>query len=317
MTYDKVSVEKMFLGEWNLQITYGYSLWQAENRANRLSKYIINTVNNSKDAGIGCCAILRLVVVTGNFSNEVMKWSTQLGETWRDSSDEAVGQTLIWGDGKTESTYAVIILSQDIALGLLSDNKESETFALGILIHELAHVHDDFICLNIFGHKPILQQGNWASHRQFFAKSLWGEFFAETHTYPYIKDSELSENTSYSITSLKNAIDEVTKEMMSFQTHKDARKVWGVAESQLSVVFNHFGRSLALLISDERVKGNKSLTEKFIAEINLVSKDWAQISISLLDIFKASEMLPSPDILEHIGKIVDDGFRCVGLEPYK
>jgi hypothetical protein len=316
MDYDKASVEKMLVGECNLQIANGYSLWQEENRANQLSECIINVINNANDAGIGCCGILRLVVVPDNFSNEVMKWSTQLGESWRESSNGAVGQTLVWGDGKAESTFAVIILSQEIALGLVSDNRESEDFAFGVLIHELAHVHDNFICLTIYGPGPSLQQGNWASHRQFFAKSLWGEFFAETRTYPYIKDSELSEITSYSITLLNNAIEEINKEITAFQTHKEVGKVWAVAENKLSAVFNHFGRSLALLISDELGKGNKSLEEKFFAEINLVSKDWAQIINTLFDILNASEMLPSPDILEQICEVVDDGFRCVGLEPY-
>ena len=316
MTFDKISVENMLLGECNLQITNGYTLWHEEDRTTQLSKYIIKVVNNANGSEIGGCAILRLIVVTGNLSNEVMKWSAELGETWRGSSDGAVGQTLIWGDGKPESTYAVIILTQDIALGLISENKESEAFALGILIHELAHVHDDFICLNIFGHAPTPQQGNWASHRQFLAKSLWGEYFAETHTYPYVKDSELSENTSYSITALKYAIDEINKEMTSFQLHRTAGKVWAVAENQLSIVFNHLGRTLAILLSDERVRNNKALTEKFIAELNLISSDWAQISYNLMDIFKTSEMLPSPDILEEIGEIVDKGFRAIGLEPY-
>ncbi len=316
MTFNKISVENMLLGECNLQITNGYPLWHEENRATQLSKYIINVVNNANGFEIGGCAILRLVVVTGNLSNEVKSWSAELGETWRGSSDGAVGQTLIWGDGKPESTYAVIILSQDIALCLLSEDKEAETFALGILIHELAHVHDDFICLNIFSHAPSPQQGNWASHRQFLAKSLWGEFFAETHTYPYIKDSELSENILHSVAALKYAINEINKEMTSYQLHKTAEKVWAVAENQLSIVFNHLGRTLALLLSDERVKNNKSLTEKFIAEINLISRDWAKILYNLMDILKKTEMIPSPDILEEIGKFVDNGFRAIGLEPY-
>ena len=104
--------------------------------------------------------------------------------------------------------------------------------------------------------------------------------------------------------------------MTSFQLHRTAGKVWAVAENQLSIVFNHLGRTLAILLSDERVRNNKALTEKFIAELNLISSDWAQISYNLMDIFKTSEMLPSPDILEEIGEIVDKGFRAIGLEPY-
>jgi hypothetical protein len=50
-------------------------------------------------------------MVAGDFMNEVTQWAKQLGETWRVSSQGAVGQTFIWGDGLAKSTYAVIIIN--------------------------------------------------------------------------------------------------------------------------------------------------------------------------------------------------------------
>ena len=75
---------------------------------------------------------------------------------------------------------------------LIADDLEAKTFAIRILIHELAHVHDNLTYLHIFGSEPILQQGDWINHRQFIARSLWGEFFAESSAYLFVKKNFLA-----------------------------------------------------------------------------------------------------------------------------
>ena len=81
MVYDKASVETTALGECNLSIRNGYTLWGEEGRVDRLSESITNSIHLAKEIGLGGCAILRLAIVTGTFSSEVMEWTKQLGET--------------------------------------------------------------------------------------------------------------------------------------------------------------------------------------------------------------------------------------------
>ena len=235
VVYDKAFVEMMPLGKCDLSILNGYALWAEEDRAKRLSECIINTMHSALDIGIGGCAILRLVIATGDFPNLVAGWGKQLNEIWRVSSQGAVGQTFTWGDGQATSTYAIIILAQDIALGLIADDKEANNFALCTLIHELAHVHDNLYYLHNIGSEPTLQQGDWISHRLFFARSLWGEFFAESIAFPYFKISDLSENVAYSITLLKDATKEVSKETIAFISHQHAGKVWASCGTQIII----------------------------------------------------------------------------------
>ena len=116
---------------------------------------------------------------------------------------------------------------------------------------------------------------------------------------------------------LKDAIQKVNEETLAFQTHKNAGKVWAVAENKLSSVFNHLGRSLALLLSDQQVNKSSHQVDQFFARINLVSQKWGQIVRRLLDAFTMSGKQLGPNTLDQIGEIVDDGFRSVGLEPYK
>lgn len=315
--YNKQFIETMPLGKCDLSISNGYTLWSEEGRANRLSESIINTIHSAIEQGIGGCAILRLAIATGDFSNEVLRWSKQLGETWRVSSEGAVGQTFTWGDGQVESTFAIIILSQDIGLGIIAEDEDAKTFAQGILIHELAHVHDNICYLHNFGLEPILQQGNWISHRLFIARSLWGEFFAESVAYPYTKGSDFSENIRLCITLLKDATNQVNEETIAFLTHQNAGKVWGVAEHKLSAVFNHFGRTLALLLADRQVNGSDKEIDRFLVAVNSVSPKWEQIVYCLLNVLSISGQQLELNTLDCIGEQIDNGFRLVGLEPYK
>ncbi len=318
IVYNKNLVEKISLGSHVLSIRNCSILWSEENRVNRLSESITNVIGIAKrEIGIVGCSILRLVVVTGNFLNETTEWYMQLGEIWRVSSEGAVGQTLTWGDGQPGSTYSVIILSQDIAFGFVDGDSGHKSLAIGTLIHELAHVHDNVRYLHNFGPEPIPKQGDWMSHRQFMARSTWGEFYAESCAYPYLKNIYINENIAHSVTLLKGAIQDIRKETLAYKIHQNAGKVWGLAESKLSSVFNQFGRSLALLISDRRANENSNQVDHFFKEISCVSQEWEEIIHRLLDKLVESKLQVDATRFTHLGEIVDQGFRSIGLEPYK
>jgi len=307
----------MSLGSFTLSIHNGSAVWGEEDRGKRLSDVILKIIEHAKELEIGGCLILRLVVVTGDFVNETTEWNKQLDEVWRVSSEGAVGQTLTWGNGQPDSTYSIIILSQDIALGLVEGDTQLQALGTGIFIHELAHVHDNIRYLYNFGPEPVPKQGDWISYRQFIARSTWAEFFAEGYVYPYVKNYFFDENVSHAITLLQNAQRQIEQEILAFQSHQDVRKVWALAVDKLSSVFNQFGRSLSLLLSAQQDGEDNNQIEKFFEEVDDVSQAWRQVVQQLLDELIAANQKLEQDSFNRIGGIVDQGFRAMGLEPYR
>jgi len=316
--YDKASTEKIPYRKFILSLTKYYPIWLQENRVERLKNIIEDTFQNEvKILGITDCLILRLVVVTGDFQNEVSEWSKQLGEEWRVSSTGAIGQSLTWGDGQPETTYSIIILSQDVALGLLEENPEVHNLSFGTLIHELAHIHDEMRYLCNIDPDPILKPQDWSSIRLFFAKSTWGEFFAEATAFPYLKNIDSNNYIGLCIDSLKDAIQTIFEETNAYKTHKIAGKVWKVASNKLSSVFNHLGRCLGYLHIAQQDAGNNNQIEQFLQEIYNLSPVWKNTTNCLYkELLNVNDRF-NCDSFSHLSDVIDQSFRCVGLEPYK
>jgi len=317
VVFDKALIENIPFGAINLSIHNGYSIWGENENGNRLLEIVLKLIQNSNDMGIVLCSILRQVIVTCDISILVKELGNQLNEPWRVSSDGVIGQALFWGDGTIESTFGVIIISQDIAVDLISENSGVKDLALGLLIHELAHIHDYFYYLINYGPNPTPTQDDWASHRLFFARSLWGEYFAESVAYPYLKTISFQHNIDLSVRLIENGVKQIKNEIFAFGSHKIVAKVWAKAEFELSSVFNQLGRSLALLVSDKMITGNEDIINHFLFEIYSISSDWEQIIRNLLIVLETSEQKLDQRIIDSIGEQVDNAFRIVGLEPYK
>lgn len=61
------------------------------------------------------------------------------------------GKCLLWGTGDPEATYAIIIIAEKVGLALVRDEESPGISPRALLVHELAHIHDDYRYLKAFG----------------------------------------------------------------------------------------------------------------------------------------------------------------------
>ncbi len=309
--YDKAAVENIPFGRLALSMNNVSSVWNND-RAKTLYDIMHEIIESVREEIIGSW-ILRLVVVTSDYVTEVNKWRQELNEAWIAPSEGAIGQTLVWGNGHPKTTWAVIVLSEQVAEALLK--VDIVAFGKQVFIHELAHVHDDLYYLQYIGSLPT-SAGDWANLRQFIARSVWAEYFSESFAYLQVKDDfNFDENVSYTIPLLQKARMEIEREVLALQTHRDTSKVWAVAVDHLSAAFNQLGRSLGLLVAHQQVNGDSGQLEDFFEKTDGVSQAWGQIARKLLDEFVNARPLSGLEGFNVIGELIDDGFRAFGLEP--
>lgn len=312
---DKQLVENISLGTFAISIQ-GSQVWAESDKVQLLQDVLIrNWVQAVNSDLIPHCSVLRLIVVASDFTNEVAKWSALLEENWRVSSDGAVGQTFVWGDGKHITTYAVVILSEEIALGFIND----VSFSSEVLLHEFAHIHNDFLYLNYFGALPKIKPGDWRTVREFIAYSVWGEYFAESIVYRNYDSEQPEENIQHAIVLLKNALVRIKDEITLFQRTKEVTPVWATAINTLSSAFNHFGRVLGYFSSTKQRSKPAPNEYDLYKNISEISNEWEQIikQLSYELTRLSSENAWQSDKFEPLGQIIDNVFRNVGFEPYK
>ncbi len=312
---NKESVELTMLGDLSICIN-GSSKWG--NRVN--TQRLIDTVTHiwqqfKNDPRIQDCIILRQIVVAYDFIDEVKRWAEQINEGWRVSSEGAVAQILVWGNGELEKTYAVIVLSEQTAFDLPNNYNQS----LAIFIHELAHTHDNFCYIHYFGKLPKIVLGDWISIRRFIAYSSWSEFFAESIAYPYYEESKINNQISENATLLENALSKIDTEIQSYQNHHKAGRLWSSAINQLSGVFNQLGRCLGNIIVAQRNNKSSNYYNVFLKSISELSTRWEEVVKQLrneLLILEKNEKWENIRF-NNLDEIIDNGFRASGLEPYK
>ncbi len=311
----KELIETIPLGNFMLYIN-GSSIWGVEDNLEKLSSKLNNIWRQSMhNTRIFACGILRYVGVTSDVKSEVSRWAEQLGENWKITSDQAVGQTFTWGDGEPETTYAVVLLSEVIALALLEESNEPvRTF-----IHELAHIHDNFRFIRTFGHSPIIVPGEWETIRQFLAHSTWAEFYAESTAFSDAAEDMISPYITYTVALLDKAISLIQNESISYKTHLNLGLVWATALEQLSGVFNQFGRTLGLIFSQTQLDdGHVKQLYLFFDEVTSLSKKWGEVASQLHhELIKLNEITQwQSEAFGILSNMVDNGFRACGLEPY-
>jgi hypothetical protein len=314
-TYNRETVETIPFGNLTLSII-GSALWAEEDRARRLNDTITDIINLVDEEGrIPASHVLRLLVVASDFPTEVAKWQQQLGQAEGISSENTAGKTLSWGSGEPESTYSVITLSEGVALGLIEGDTKLKSIAIQTLIHELAHVHTDYLFLRLFG-PPSLEQSDWAGIRQFIALSTLAEFFSESIALLYVEDYEFFEEfVSLGTTILQDAQQQIEQGILTFQKDRDIVQLWKLAVYELSKAFNQLGRSIGYLAA-ARHAGNDCFNQ-FFEDVNRLSPLWESVVGQLVDELDtlANQENWDLDSFNGLYDIIEQGFLAAGIQP--
>lgn len=260
------------------------------------------------------CQLTRLVMFTSDYNGVVGEWMKSLGRPFHPSTDEnaiAFGQMLIWGDGKIETTYPIIILNEAIAVGLVGDNDSLKIFSKAILAHELGHIHDDFIQLQIFGKQGL--PSDWLSIRQFIAQSTWGEYFAETVAYAYLHENNLDTQIQLAILLCKSANEKIANAIKEHRLSNNAEILFNIVTSEISKSCNQLGRVSGLISSEENEKSLGNLRDGIVD----FSIEWAEIVDQIYQELNKINQTEnrSTDTWTELQKLVEKLFQINGIFP--
>jgi len=301
--HDKDSVEKMPFGDWGLQIK-GSCVWQEQNRAQKLFALISDIMRSCVIETIPFCRAVRLVVVTSEFPEEVTRWSQQIGEPGGVSSERTVAKTLFWG-----AEYAVILLREDIAFGWVEGVDEVVSLAEGLLVHELAHVHDYYK----HGDCQIPRRSDWLGICKSIARSTWGEFFAESVATQFVEGGSGEWWASDVISLLQIFLQELAQKISDYRSNRDAISLWEFSTKGMMDLFNQLGRAIGFM-SRARFNNNEQF-DQFFESIEKISSAWARV-ISLLveELFKLEDLdRLEPEDFKRLEELGQRGFYTVGL----
>jgi hypothetical protein len=234
--YDRSSVEAIPFGHLKCNII-GSDLWRDTDRVKRLFTEISNLVKEVVERIPGCF-ITRIVVVAVQTGREITKWQKELGRP-EVITDDAVGVTsgkaLVWGSGQLSTSYGIVIISEAIAVEIADRGTDFE-MCRALLVHELAHIHDDFIWLQRFGPQKPPSNNDWPGIRRAIAGSIWGEYLAEKVAQSYMKQSQFlnalvlagQNDFAFSRLSIQN----------QYNADRNIVPIWAVAD-ELSKIFDN------------------------------------------------------------------------------
>lgn len=258
---------------------------------------------------------LRLIVVAQNFSEEVIVWEEKIyGYSGGISPwGQVQGKTLGWSSDESTKYHSMIILPEDIAVGLVTD----ESLSLGVLMHEMLHCYIDYLMFIKLGPDKVLKATDWVGIQRMLANSIWSEFFIELFTYRYMKIIPADEVFPFLSEILKESLKLITDAVHCYRIHGNLMDLWQYTINILSSLFAQMGRSIGRLIATQINEG-EDRSREFFSLIHEVSPAWEIICRSLKEeliaTLKTSSSLDELDF-QFIGieGVVEMGFEACGL----
>ena len=199
---------------------------------------------------------LRLILVTGNLGEAVSSWQRALGlpeaGVSKQTEGVAVGKHMSWGTDR-ESARSVIILTDGIAAAIAAN--EPLAVAIATVVHELAHVHDDFArglaCGFPLPQAP-LHLGDWPRICACVAEITWSEYAAESLAMGYLTPEDLESFARNDPAYLAGVHTRLRQLVISYKVGQvGLPSLWSRCVTDMSDLFAHFGRAAARLPYDQ------------------------------------------------------------------
>jgi hypothetical protein len=185
---------------------------------------------------------LRLIVVTENLGEAANFWNRELGSPEAGVSDGAVGKYISWGND-LDSARSIVILPLGISHGVAS----GLSIAITSVIHELGHVHDDFVRGVKFGFRQHSNHaGDWPAICAQFAEITWSEYAAETVAVSYMTAEDLQTLMTNDPAHLASTHQQLRELIRCYQLRQlDLGSLWSQALTHFSHIFANLGRAAA------------------------------------------------------------------------
>lgn len=313
---NKRSVETTPIGSMQFLLTNVSSSWSEESRTAQLSNAISNAMHDVIKT-IPICQLLRLIVFSANPLSEIVRWQRELGLLEGVTSGpigEVLGKTLVWGSGELDASYAVIIFPETIALGLLDGDDKLQPCMKGTLVHELAHVHDEVIYLKVFGRLSHIAGDDWPSLRRFYAHAVWGEYFANSVAFPYLKQCDLDAQLDATINFFELNMHRISQAISTYRVDNRMDALWQFALNEMTQLYSQLGRVIALAVGAKDEGGTQ--LDKFLVDIDERSVAWGAVVRHLtaeLTILEGTKW--ESNSLDQLKEVIDEGFQAAGFYP--
>ena len=316
--YTKQTVESLPLGGLSVSIT-GSNHWNVADRAQRLADAISLLVEDASiRASIPACALLRLVVVTCDIKGELARWQRQLERPvsiTANAEGVTAGKCLLWGSGDPESTYAIVIFSEKVGVALINGEDSSGSRTRALLVHELAHIQDDYNHLKFFGRTEPPMNDDWDGIRHAIAIAAWGEYFAESIAAPYFNDDSSELRVTFVVELVRGCLHRTRQAISEYRSHGDIGVLWQVACDEISNIFCHFGRVIGFM--REMYPDDNAVSEQIFDAIYGLSRSWGQVTRQLdldLNAIAGQHEWDSQTFLS-LEDVVAGGFNASGFYP--
>ncbi len=261
---------------------------------------------------------LRLVLLTGQLNDAVIRWESALGLPEAGVSKQPEGipgaKTMSWGSDE-ESARSIIILADAIAAALARDHP------LGVpaVAHELGHVHDEYMRgLRLGFPKSHIPPGvdDWPRVRSLLATIAWSEYAAESVASPYMTADSLRESMLNDTVHLAGVHRRLRQFIWSYKRREhDLISLWSGALTSTSNLFANLGRAIA------RLPFSKHAPEAIAAllEPSGEAAGWKPAIQCLLHEFQTLGSMPYAEWpvgpFETLEEGIELGFQAVGLFP--
>lgn len=305
---DRTDVESKLCGDISFFFT-GSERWLSD--AQQWANAVQQTILQMREY-IPACVIVRLVVVANDVPQEVRRWQAQLGQAQLpldEASGMVAGKTFVWGDGEPDTTFGVVIIRETLAAEIL-EKGELPSVSRATLVHEFAHVHDDFMRLRQFGPETNPKCDDWAGIRHSIALFAWTEYFAELTSCREHPDGALQNSVSLAKDLTCRALECIDDAKAQYHEDRNMGLLWSVACDELSKVFNQFARAIGLATGL-----GENLTEEALRSVGIESV-WNEMLLELQESLRKIESLDGlPAALSKIENIIESGFNNLGLYP--
>jgi len=308
-----MDLEAIPVGTYSVEIR-GSGIWSDRSRQQTLLR-IIRDIRSSYEDALPGIRFIRHYVVAVDVRATIHYWQRELGLpeiTTSKQKGEVAGKALVWGSGNEETTFAVVILSEQIANALQNSDHLQADIAGRVVAHELAHVHDYWRQLREIGPKPWPMNNDWHGIRRFIAVEAWGEYFAEYFAASHEVMPDCSEETWFSHELLGGGLHDVADAIARFRFSRDSTGFWNFAVERLSNVFCALGRGLG--IADAYGRGDVSA---LLIEAGLRAEIWAGVVDSAREEFRCIAGLTTwrDCTFSPLCKTVEEGFHAAGVVP--
>lgn len=309
---DKQAIENIPSGSLQVSIS-GSDSWSNSDNANLLAEKVrCIIVDLAENKGIPLLPVLRSILVSSDFFNEVKRWQKSLGHPETVTNNEnatAVGKAFVWGD--EQEAFGAVILDERIAFAFL----QGHGLAIGLIIHELTHVFWDSEILRKYGSEPWPGSNNLPAILRHITRSVISEFLAECVAGDSFAEEDVKGSMELAGSALTSALDAVNKARVEYDHNDDITALWLCIMEHTCTVLLQMGRVIGLCISTASDQTQSSLLSDTISN---VSPEWTPIAKNLANILPRFRTLDVGLVNEYepvLSKLVIRCFRLLRIEP--